>query len=269
MMRYGWLTLLFIATLILPHVIGEYWIHVSVEILILGLFAVSFNMIFGYMGQLSFGHAAYFGVGAYATGLLMVKTSVPLPIGLAASMITAGLLALVIGYFASIDSTLHRVRTSHDSHSDTLPLNSKALPVSQKLSIFLSITVLLIVATMAISAYGYINIDTFRHSATLSDIKQEFIVEMLFILGIIITLTTRVIVSYSANLEMMFETQIEMLKTVPYDSLADGQTTKGDYGIDWSISAGAVNNTKNITVTVTWTGDGRSKNIVFNAIRTS
>ncbi len=99
MMRYGWLSLLFIATLILPHVIGEYWIHVSVEILILGLFAVSFNMIFGYMGQLSFGHAAYFGVGAYATGLLMVKTSVPLPIGLAASMITAGLLALVIGYF--------------------------------------------------------------------------------------------------------------------------------------------------------------------------
>jgi len=99
MMRYGWLGLIFIATLILPLVIGEYWIHVAVEILILGLFAVSFNMIFGYMGQLSFGHAAYFGAGAYATGLLMVKTSVPLPICLAVSMITAGLLAVLIGYF--------------------------------------------------------------------------------------------------------------------------------------------------------------------------
>lgn len=99
MIRYGWLGLIFIATLILPLVIGEYWVHVAVEILILGLFAVSFNMIFGYMGQLSFGHAAYFGAGAYATGLLMVKTSVPLPVCLAISMLTAGVLALIIGYF--------------------------------------------------------------------------------------------------------------------------------------------------------------------------
>jgi branched-chain amino acid transport system permease protein len=99
MIRYAWLGLILIAALILPLVIGEYWIHVAVEILILGLFAVSFNMIFGYMGQLSFGHAAYFGAGAYATGLLMVKASVPLPICLVLSMVTAGGLALIIGYF--------------------------------------------------------------------------------------------------------------------------------------------------------------------------
>jgi len=122
--------------------------------------------------------------------------------------------ALVIGYFASIDSALHRVRSSHDSHSDDAPLNSTALPVSQKLSIFLSTTVLLIVTTMAISAYGYINIDTSLPSATVSQIEQEFIVETLFILGIITTLTTRVIVSYSANLQRMFETQIDTLKNV-------------------------------------------------------
>ncbi len=99
MIRYAWLGPILIAALIFPLVIGEYWIHVAVEILILGLFAVSFNMIFGYMGQLSFGHAAYFGAGAYATGLLMVKTGVPLPICLAVSMVTAGVLALLIGYF--------------------------------------------------------------------------------------------------------------------------------------------------------------------------
>ena len=99
MLRYWWLGLIFIALLLLPLVIGEFWVHVAIEILILGLFAVSFNMIFGYMGQLSFGHAAYFGVGAYATGLLLVKTSVPLPVALALSMVTAGLFALVIGYF--------------------------------------------------------------------------------------------------------------------------------------------------------------------------
>jgi len=99
MIRYWWLGLIFIAMLFLPLLIGEFWIHVAIEILILGLFAVSFNMIFGYMGQLSFGHAAYFGVGAYATGLLLVKTSIPLPVCLAVSMVTAGLFALIIGYF--------------------------------------------------------------------------------------------------------------------------------------------------------------------------
>jgi branched-chain amino acid transport system permease protein len=99
MFKYWWLGLTFIAMLVLPLVIGEFWVHVVIEILILGLFAVSFNMIFGYMGQLSFGHAAYFGVGAYATGLLLVKTSVPLPVCLVVSMITAGLFALAIGYF--------------------------------------------------------------------------------------------------------------------------------------------------------------------------
>ena len=99
MIRYWWLGLIFIAMLLLPLFIGVFWVHVAIEILILGLFAVSFNMIFGYMGQLSFGHAAYFGVGAYATGLLLVKTSVPLPVCLAVSMVTAGFFALVIGYF--------------------------------------------------------------------------------------------------------------------------------------------------------------------------
>jgi branched-chain amino acid transport system permease protein len=99
MKKYWWLGLIFIGALILPFFIGEFWVHVAVEILILGLFAVSFNMIFGYMGQLSFGHAAYFGVGAYATGMLLVKASVPLPICLVASMIAAGICALIFGYF--------------------------------------------------------------------------------------------------------------------------------------------------------------------------
>jgi len=99
MKKYWWLGLIFIGALILPLVVGKFWVHVAIEILILGLFAVSFNMIFGYMGQLTFGHAAYYGVGAYATGMLMVKASVPLPICLVASMLAAGICALVFGYF--------------------------------------------------------------------------------------------------------------------------------------------------------------------------
>ena len=79
--------------------VGTYWITTFTEILIMGLFAVSFNMIFGYMGQLSFGHAAYFGVGAYVTGLLLYYLKVPLPICLVASMVGAGIAGWILGYF--------------------------------------------------------------------------------------------------------------------------------------------------------------------------
>jgi len=61
------LLLAFILTPLLP---GEFPIIVATEILIMGLFALSFNLIYGYMGQISFGHAAFFGLGAYATALL-------------------------------------------------------------------------------------------------------------------------------------------------------------------------------------------------------
>jgi branched-chain amino acid transport system permease protein len=56
--------------LLVPLLPGEFPVIVAVEILILGLFAMSFNLIYGYMGQVSFGHAAFFGLGAYATALL-------------------------------------------------------------------------------------------------------------------------------------------------------------------------------------------------------
>ena len=62
--------LLLVGFLLVPLLPGKFWIIVATEILILGLFAMSFNLLHGYMGQISFGHAAFFGLGAYATGLL-------------------------------------------------------------------------------------------------------------------------------------------------------------------------------------------------------
>ena len=44
----------------------------AVNILIFGLFAVGFNLVFGYTGMLSFGHASFLGVGSYLTGIAMV-----------------------------------------------------------------------------------------------------------------------------------------------------------------------------------------------------
>lgn len=90
---------LFILAALLPLMVSEFWVHVFNEILIMGLFAAAFNLIFGYMGQLSFGQAAYYGIGAYTTGLLMVKAKWPLFLCLPVSMATAGIGALILGFF--------------------------------------------------------------------------------------------------------------------------------------------------------------------------
>jgi class 3 adenylate cyclase len=130
--------------------------------------------------------------------------------------------ALIIGYFASIDSALHRVRSSEDHGRDPgSPLSGKALPASQKLSIFLSATVLLVMLATAISAYGYLVPNQLFDGTGAREIKQEFIVETFFILGIVTTLTTRVIFSYSVNLQTMFEYQIKTLRNVRNGYLED------------------------------------------------
>src|SRR5262249_10433997 len=46
------------------------------QVLIFGLFALGFNLLYGYTGLLSFGHAAYYGLGAYGTGLALAKLKV-------------------------------------------------------------------------------------------------------------------------------------------------------------------------------------------------
>ena len=55
------------------------------QVLIFGLFALGFNLLYGYTGLLSFGHAAYYGLGAYGTGIALAKLKLgSLWLGLAA-----------------------------------------------------------------------------------------------------------------------------------------------------------------------------------------
>lgn len=83
----------------LPHVVPYFYIFVATEILVMGLFAASYNLVFGYTGMLSFGHAAFFGMGAYTTAMLLLHLELPLVWALLASMGTAMVLAAVIGFF--------------------------------------------------------------------------------------------------------------------------------------------------------------------------
>jgi branched-chain amino acid transport system permease protein len=72
----------------------------ATQVLIFGLFALGFNLLYGYTGLLSFGHAAYYGLGAYGTGLALAKlkvTSLWLALGL--GLVTAVVGGALIGFF--------------------------------------------------------------------------------------------------------------------------------------------------------------------------
>ncbi|HEX8166139.1 MAG TPA: branched-chain amino acid ABC transporter permease [Beijerinckiaceae bacterium] len=73
----------------------------AVNILIFGLFAMGFNLIYGYAGMLSFGHAALFGLGAYGCGVPIAKFGVPWFVGLPLGVAVAGIASVVIGWFAT------------------------------------------------------------------------------------------------------------------------------------------------------------------------
>jgi branched-chain amino acid transport system permease protein len=72
----------------------------ATQVLIFGLFALGFNLLYGYTGLLSFGHAAYYGLGAYGTGLALAKLKVTslwiaLSVGLGSAIIGGAL----VGFF--------------------------------------------------------------------------------------------------------------------------------------------------------------------------
>ena len=72
----------------------------SVNILIFGLYAVGFNLLFGYTGMLSFGHAAFLGVGSYLAGISVVHAGWPWWAAIVVGVAASCLAGLVIGYLA-------------------------------------------------------------------------------------------------------------------------------------------------------------------------
>jgi branched-chain amino acid transport system permease protein len=78
---------------------SRFYTFLANDIVIWALFATSLNLLVGVTGLVSFGHAAYFGVGAYTTGLLMKKVGVPFVLAFPAAGLLAGALALVFGFF--------------------------------------------------------------------------------------------------------------------------------------------------------------------------
>lgn len=93
------LVALLAALWLLPMWVPYFYVFVASRILLMGLFAASFNLIFGYGGMLSFGHAAFFGAGAYTSALILLHFGWPLVVVVLVAMLVAALLAWVIGSF--------------------------------------------------------------------------------------------------------------------------------------------------------------------------
>jgi branched-chain amino acid transport system permease protein len=82
-----------------PLVAGRFALVLMTDVVIFALFAASLGLLMGVGGMASFGHAAYFGAGAYAAAI-SAKAGMPFILALAWGVVFAGLLALLFGWFA-------------------------------------------------------------------------------------------------------------------------------------------------------------------------
>lgn len=87
-----------LALCVLPWVLPSQ--ALAVNVLIYGLVAVGYNLLFGYTGLLSFGHAAFFGAGAYTTGMAIAHFDAHWFVAMLAGVAVAGLLSVVMGALA-------------------------------------------------------------------------------------------------------------------------------------------------------------------------
>ncbi len=96
--------LAFLAVLLAPPALvplsgSRYLIDLSTEIMIYALFALSLNLLIGYAGNVSFGHAAYFAIGGYSCAILVTTCEWPLAAAFLAAVALSGAAALGIGFF--------------------------------------------------------------------------------------------------------------------------------------------------------------------------
>jgi branched-chain amino acid transport system permease protein len=127
-LRTNWLpALILIALIVFPHLVGwltdsspfgmqrgarvvmtgrsVYWQSVAIEVFIFCILAMSYNLVFGFSGVVTFGHALFFGAGGYSVAILLERTDLhdgqALLIGILLGLGLCALFALIMG-FASL-----------------------------------------------------------------------------------------------------------------------------------------------------------------------
>src|SRR5216683_631899 len=110
-MRWGVVLVLFLFVALIPPLAGlnenlnpdassRFQIFLGTSALVLALWAISYNLMLGYTGMVSFAHAAYYGVGAYTVALIFKRYHLPILLGLAAAPFAAAAVGLVTGLVA-------------------------------------------------------------------------------------------------------------------------------------------------------------------------
>ncbi|RUX07837.1 MAG: branched-chain amino acid ABC transporter permease [Mesorhizobium sp.] len=95
-LHLGVIALLFVLSFLLP----EYYHGLLARIMVLAVFAMGYNMLFGYVGLLSLGHAMFFGAGLYGAGLAVIQLGWSVPAAFAAGLGCGAVLSLIIGLLA-------------------------------------------------------------------------------------------------------------------------------------------------------------------------
>lgn len=95
-----WIAAGLVVLVVLPAGLTSYQLGLLTKILIFALFAMSLNLILGYAGLPSLGHAAYFGIGSYTVGLLAVKVLDNFWLDFGAGLIAATIAAALFGLLA-------------------------------------------------------------------------------------------------------------------------------------------------------------------------
>jgi len=92
--------------LALPQILPAYYLNLSTQVLYYAIFAMSLDLLVGYTGLSSLGHASFFGVGAYAVALLQGRGVTSLPVAAGAALLAASLFAAAFGLLAIRGSAL-------------------------------------------------------------------------------------------------------------------------------------------------------------------
>jgi branched-chain amino acid transport system permease protein len=80
-----------------PKLANGYVVYILAMACINVLMATGFNFVIGFLGQLVFANTAFFGIGAYSYGIIMVHTGLPFPVALLAACIVGGVAGLIVG----------------------------------------------------------------------------------------------------------------------------------------------------------------------------
>jgi branched-chain amino acid transport system permease protein len=92
-----WTIILFISLAIFPFFVKSYYAYVANLLLINIIIAIGLNILVGYTGQVSLGHAGFLAIGAYTSVLLMMKLNIPFLLALPAAGLVSALFGFVLG----------------------------------------------------------------------------------------------------------------------------------------------------------------------------